>query len=159
MKATIGLPYYAKDGIVGVPAHGRYVPFDKPQNVAAACAILNSSLFYTYSIAYGDCFHLSDTLVSSFPITYKLSMDGKLIEIGKCLQLSISANAELKTIQTRDESEITYAEFFVYKSKSIIDNIDAILAKHYGFTDEEFNFIINYDIKYRMGQDDGNDTE
>jgi hypothetical protein len=25
------------------------------------------------------------------------------------------------------------------------------LAKHYGFTKEELNFIINYDIKYRMG--------
>jgi hypothetical protein len=24
-------------------------------------------------------------------------------------------------------------------------------AKHYGFTDEELDFIINYDIKYRMG--------
>ncbi len=28
-----------------------------------------------------------------------------------------------------------------------------MLAKHYGFTDEELDFIINYDIKYRMGQD------
>ncbi len=28
-----------------------------------------------------------------------------------------------------------------------------VLAKHYGFTDEELDFIINYDIKYRMGQD------
>jgi hypothetical protein len=26
-----------------------------------------------------------------------------------------------------------------------------MLAKHYGFTDEELDFIINYDIKYRMG--------
>ena len=27
------------------------------------------------------------------------------------------------------------------------------LAKHYGFTDEELDFIINYDIKYRMGRE------
>jgi len=27
-----------------------------------------------------------------------------------------------------------------------------VLAKHYGFTDEELDFIINYDIKYRMGR-------
>lgn len=37
------------------------------------------------------------------------------------------------------------------KSKLIIDEIDCALAKHYDFTDEEFDFIINYDIKYRMG--------
>jgi hypothetical protein len=28
-----------------------------------------------------------------------------------------------------------------------------MLARHYGFTDEELDFIINYDIKYRMGKD------
>ena len=27
----------------------------------------------------------------------------------------------------------------------------ALQAKHYGFTEEELDFIINYDIKYRMG--------
>jgi hypothetical protein len=25
-------------------------------------------------------------------------------------------------------------------------------ARHYGFTEEELDFIINYDIKYRMGR-------
>ncbi len=28
-------------------------------------------------------------------------------------------------------------------------------AKHYGFTDEKLDFIINYDIKYRMGRESG----
>ena len=36
-------------------------------------------------------------------------------------------------------------------SKPIIDEIDELLAKHYGVTEEELDFIINYDIKYRMG--------
>lgn len=47
-------------------------------------------------------------------------------------------------------------ETFDYAScKSIIDQIDLVLAQHYGFTDEELDFIINYDIKYRMGRDAG----
>ena len=37
------------------------------------------------------------------------------------------------------------------KSKPIIDEIDALLAEYYGFTEEELDYIINYDIKYRMG--------
>jgi len=36
--------------------------------------------------------------------------------------------------------------------KPTLDEIDRVLAKHYGFTDEELDFIINYDIKYRMGR-------
>jgi acetylornithine deacetylase/succinyl-diaminopimelate desuccinylase-like protein len=45
------------------------------------------------------------------------------------------------------------------RSKPIIDEIDRTLAKHYGFTDEELDFIINYDIKYRMGQGAGEEEE
>ena len=39
------------------------------------------------------------------------------------------------------------------KSKPIIDEIDTVLARHYGFTAEELDFILNYDIKYRLGRD------
>ena len=38
--------------------------------------------------------------------------------------------------------------------------LDAMLvAEHYGFTDEELDLIINYDIKYRMGRDVETDDE
>ena len=46
---------------------------------------------------------------------------------------------------------VEYDEFYPSHSKPIIDEIDRVLAQHYGFTDEELDFIINYDIKYRMG--------
>ena len=29
-----------------------------------------------------------------------------------------------------------------------------VRVKHYGFTPEELDFIINYDIKYRMGAEE-----
>ena len=48
---------------------------------------------------------------------------------------------------------IQYQEFYPRLSKPIIDEIDELLAKHYGFTEEELDFIINYDIKYRMGDE------
>jgi len=44
-------------------------------------------------------------------------------------------------------------------SKSIIDQIDVILAKHHSFTKEELDFIINYDIKYLIGKELDADSE
>ena len=41
----------------------------------------------------------------------------------------------------------------VSKAKPCIDPIDRILAAHCGFNDEELDFIINCDIKYRLGAD------
>ena len=49
--------------------------------------------------------------------------------------------------------KVVYDEYYPKYSKSIIDKIDELLAKHYGFTEEELDFIINYDIKYRMGDE------
>lgn len=71
----------------------------------------------------------------------------------------LNAKAVVKTINTKDGDRIAYAEFYAAHSKPIIDEIDRTLATHYGFTDDELDFIINYDIKYRMGQADaGNDN-
>ncbi len=47
---------------------------------------------------------------------------------------------------------LTVQCIFPKLSKPIIDEIDRVLAAHYGFTEEEVDFIINYDIKYRMGR-------
>lgn len=66
----------------------------------------------------------------------------------KCIK-----NCEITTYNYKDNCEVTFAQFFPYKSKAIIDEIDTVLAEHYGFTAEELDFIINYDIKYRMGKE------
>lgn len=53
--------------------------------------------------------------------------------------------------KTRGSNEtITYNK---YLSKQTMDEIDRVLSEHYGFSEEELDFIINYDIKYRMGKE------
>jgi len=59
--------------------------------------------------------------------------------------------SQLKEKTSSLTGNIVYQEFYPRLSKPLIDEIDRVLAKHYGFTDEELDFIINYDIKYRMG--------
>jgi hypothetical protein len=34
--------------------------------------------------------------------------------------------------------------------KTVLDQIDQALARHYGLTDAERDYIINYDLKYRL---------
>ena len=45
------------------------------------------------------------------------------------------------------------------ENKPIFDEIGTVLAGHYGFTAEELDFILNYDIKYRMGRGVENEEE
>ncbi len=60
------------------------------------------------------------------------------------------ANAYRKETLYKTTGKVIYDEYYPSKSKPIIDEIDKALAKHYGFTEEELDFIINYDIKYRI---------
>ena len=152
-KATYGLPFYSKNGVEGAPAHGRYLYTDQPSPAQCIGAIINSSLFYLYFVTYGDCFHLSNTIVHNFPVTGAIMSDPDLASLNRELMRDLHEKAERKTIDTKIGDSITYEEFFAGGSKSIIDEIDRVLAEHYGFTDEELDFIINYDIKYRMGRD------
>jgi hypothetical protein len=65
----------------------------------------------------------------------------------------LQKNADRKSASYKATGEVEYDEFYPKLSKPIIDEIDKVLAKHYGFTEEELDFIINYDIKYRMGKE------
>ena len=70
-----------------------------------------------------------------------------------CIQLMVNyqENSQLKGKTSSRTGHIIYQEFYPRLSKIVLDEIDSVLAQHYGFTDEELDFIINYDIKYRMG--------
>ncbi len=67
------------------------------------------------------------------------------------LMQDLKLHAHRKQAYYKATGRVIYDEFFPRHSKPIIDKIDHVLAQHYGFTDEELDFIINYDIKYRMG--------
>lgn len=49
---------------------------------------------------------------------------------------------------------VVYDEFRQKSSKPIVDEIDQILACHYGLSNKELDFVVNCDIKYRMGHEE-----
>ena len=73
--------------------------------------------------------------------------------LGERLMADLSANSVERHMKFSHDT-LTVQCIIPKLSKAIIDAIDKALAEHYGFTDEELDFIINYDIKYRMGQDE-----
>ena len=74
-------------------------------------------------------------------------------EVIKHLFTDYKRNSRRKETFYKATGRVVYDEYYPKLSKPIIDEIDELLAKHYGFTEEELDFIINYDIKYRMGDE------
>ena len=99
--------------------------------------------------------------MGSFPIELdRLSPEEKerLEDLSEKLSKDLEYNKVRVTYQKKN-ADVIYNKYWPEKSKSIMDKIDKVLTKHYEFTDEELDFIINYDIKYRMGRDVGEETE
>lgn len=117
-------------------------------------ALLNSNLFFWYFNAYSDVRNLNRREIEAFPCSLG-DMSGettkKLQRLAGALMDDFTANSKTLTNDYGRFGRLTIQTFQPRLSKGIIDDIDAAIAAHYGFTDEELDFIINYDIKYRMG--------
>ena len=80
-------------------------------------------------------------------------MSKRLCSLNRELEKDLLQKSRRRVYVYKTTGRVEYDEFYMKLSKPIIDEIDKVLAKHYGFTDEELDFIINYDIKYRMGDE------
>ena len=113
------------------------------------CALLNSSLYYFFWKSLTDARHIYPSDIAMFPINLDdISwLTGELSPLVNRLMSELRQNSE-RIVYGKAEVD----QYNVAPSKITIDEIDRLLAQHYGFTDEELDFIINYDIKYRMGK-------
>lgn len=158
VKACIGTPFFKRNGQRMRPAHGRTLCFHDSSSCAFVGCLLNSSLFYWFYSAFSDCEHINDELIRDFRIP-KNSDSAAWLKMEKRLAESQKKHAKRKTIHTKQGHTIEYDEMDASESKEIFDEIDTLLAASYGFTQEELDFILNYDIKYRLGRENQSDDD
>jgi len=123
-------------------------------NKEAIIGTLSSNLWWWYYTITSDCRHLGNRDFETFPFDPRemnKSLLKNLVKFGKQYIENLKLNAVDDVRIYKGKSSVDVISFRVNQSKPIIDEIDKILAQHYGFTEEELDFIINYDIKYRMG--------
>ena len=145
---------YDAAGKLRKPSELKELKFDSQINKGAVLAFLNSTLFYWLITLYSDCRNLNKREIEMT----RLNLDDEdrirqLANIAENLMDDIRNHSEMSTINYRTRGSLTIQSTYPRLSKAIIDDIDRVLAEHYGFTDEELDFIINYDIKYRMGRE------
>jgi len=124
-------------------------------------SVMNSSLFHWFWFSVSDGYHCGKQNVLDYPIELENVSDrihNTLSYLSQKLMKDLKNNAQ-RRCRTQRTTEVEYDEFRPGLSKPIMDEIDQVLAQHYGFTDEELDFIINYDIKYRMGDELFDDVE
>jgi len=115
-------------------------------------ALLWSDLYWWWYQINSDVRNNNPSDLKSLPVRESVFHDKKIIELTESLMSDLKSNSIWDERKYKNNVS-EFQKFFPKYSKPIIDEIDIVLAEHYGFTAEELDFIINYDIKYRMGKE------
>ncbi len=148
-----------EQGRVREPSELKTLHFSSPEHADIAFVALNSNLFYWFLTTRSDCRNLNMREVLGLPLSIdkiRFTILRDLCKLATELAEDLKIHSEMKRMSFKSIGTLTIQCIFPGKSKSIIDEIDRVLAQHYGFTDEELDFIINYDCKYRMERDSSN---
>jgi hypothetical protein len=116
-------------------------------------SLLNSSLFYWWFVVWSDGRDLLAEHINSFPVNLEAfteGMKGRLYKLAEELMKSYDQNSNIKINERKGGYVVKIKEILPSKSKNIIDQIDDILAEHFGFTEKEKEFIKKFDIEFRV---------
>ena len=146
-------PIFLLNGVQITSSTVKQISFAREDDMIVASALYNSNLFNLWWCSLSDGRHITQREYLSITLC-KLNSDDKkrLQSIMTRLYIDLQHNAK-RVVYNKANGLSEYDQYNPRLSKPIIDEIDKVLAKHYGFTDEELDFIINYDIKYRMGDE------
>ena len=150
------------NGKLRPPSEFKPLFFDNRALATSALCCLNSNLFNWFMTVFSDCRHVNRRELEAFPIDLVRLADGAvgkdLNKLGKQLMKELDAHSDTRVMKFGHDT-LTVQCILPKSSKPILDEIDELLAGHYELSGEELDFIINYDIKYRMGSELEGDSE
>ena len=151
---TTFAPKFYVNGVAGSSSRETRMPIASGHSVEAVAAILSSNTFWWWYTIESNLRDLNPADIQSFRVSEALLRDPALARIGKEYLDDLKRNSVMLTREQRQTGTTQTQSFKIQKSKPIIDKIDQVIARHLALSDDELDFILNYDIKYRMGADE-----
>lgn len=152
-------PAFNLNGKEGHSSRETWFTLSKKEYVEPVIAALSSDVFWWWYTVTSNVRHLNPFDVQNFPLPESALADVELRELGQRYLKDLDKNSSMLVREQKQTGTTETQSFKIQKSKPILDEIDRVLARHYGFTAEELDFILNYDIKYRLGRDTESDVE
>ncbi|MDD4035521.1 MAG: Eco57I restriction-modification methylase domain-containing protein [Candidatus Cloacimonetes bacterium] len=146
-KALLERPIAYRDNVLVTPS--QWFSVNLPTEVYLYLfAFLNSNFFYFLWTSFTDCRHLTKQFIQSSRVATLTSA-----ELSDLMQMSDSLSSAIESCTSTFEKRPGYIspEIKMNRIKREIDKLDDYLATHFGFTAEQLDYIVNFDIKYRMG--------
>ena len=153
IKALNVPPRYLSNDVPANPSGWRTLQINQDVYKQYIC-VINSSLFYWLWKCSSDGFNLTAKFIAQYANIKKDNNTYHIIEnLFNTLMTEFQVHSEphIRMQKTTGKTEIQL--FRVKPLKSTIDLVDNYLSSLIHLSEEELDFIINYDIKYRMGDE------
>jgi hypothetical protein len=145
-------PKFSVNGSVGKSSRETSFSLIGKQNNIQAVGLLSSGTFWWWYTLTSNLRDLNPSDITGFKFPQLLFENNIIRDVSSKYISEIKANSSMLQRVQKNKGLTETQSFKIVKSKQTIDEIDTVLAEHYQFTEAELDFIINYDIKYRMGK-------
>lgn len=146
-------PKFYLNGKKGNSSRETSFSFIGSNNNLQIVGLLSSTTFWWWYTITSNLRDLNPSDINGFRFPDNLLENNLLLIDSNVYLKDLEDNSVMLQREQKNKGLTETQSFKISKSKPIIDQIDTVLAQHYGFTEEELDFIINYDIKYRMGKE------
>ena len=120
----------------------------------SVAAILSSSVFWIWQQIYTNGLDIKQSEIRGYPMPDLEKCDnGLLNQLAEVYQQYLDDIEKNVVIhQTSTYKVGSFKEYKIVKSKAYIDKLDDIVGKLYGLSDDEIEFVKNYEINVRMNE-------
>ena len=146
-------PAFNVNGIPGSSSRETHFSVARREHVRPVIAILSSGLFWWWYTISSNLRDLNPADIQSFPVPLSVL---ESIDIQKASDAYLKKLSKNSTMLVREQKSTGHTEtqsFKIQKCKPEIDEIDRLISPFYGLTDAEQDFIVTYDLKFRLGGD------
>lgn len=148
-------PAFNLNGKAGSSSRETHFSVSSRDHTKSLIAILSSSLFWWWYTIASNLRDLNPADIQAFPVP-RAALDSKEVQAAGSRYLKdLSENSTMLVREQKSTGRTETQSFKIQKSKPIIDEIDRLIGPFYGLSAADQDFIVNYDLKFRMGADGG----
>lgn len=146
-------PAFNVNGVSGSSSRETHFSVARRDHVKPVIGILSSSLFWWWYTISSNLRDLNPSDIQSFPVPLS-ALDSPDVRKASAKYLKeLSKNSTMLVREQKSTGRTETQSFKIQKCKPTIDEIDRLLGPFYGLSDAELDFVINYDLKFRLGSE------
>lgn len=146
-------PAFNVNGVSSSSSTETHFSVARREHVKPVIGILSSSLFWWWYTISSNLRDLNPAYIQSFPVPERALESLDVKEKGEIYLKELSQNSTMLVREQTSTGRTETQSFKIQKCKPTIDEIDRLIAPFYGLTEAELDFIIHYDLKFRLGSD------